>query len=484
MKIILVNPTPNLVKSNIIYRNFVLPLLPSGLGYISTVLANKGHEVLAVDLLASKISDEKFMNLVKEAKPQIVGFSCLTTSINRSVVLAKKIKSFNEKIWTIFGNIHPTIFADELLNQKLGDVVVRGEGEITMSELVSAIENKASLHCVKGISFRENEDVFHNQERELIDNLDDLAYPAWDLFDFKNYRKGCPMVSLYDLAIPIVGSRGCPFSCTFCSQERFYKRPRYRDTIKIVDEFQYMHEKYKAKFFGFTDANFPFSIKQGHEFCDEMIRRGLNKKVRWITETRVDLVNLELLKKMKAAGLHAVMYGFEVGDPDILKSLKKGTTLEQAKEAMDFTKKAGILSVGLFMLGLPGETEATCRKTINFAKEIDCDFAKFNITVVYPGSELFKEAKNKKEAMKHPETATAWSDWFGYANSEFICAPEKMTAKELINLQRHAMFEFYVRPKMIVRHILKRTISFKNLILGGYILVKKIIQVLLDKLQL
>ncbi|MFH1339223.1 MAG: radical SAM protein [Candidatus Omnitrophota bacterium] len=478
MKIILVNSTSSLVRSNLIYRNFVLPLLPAGIGYIGAVLKRDGHSVITIDLLANKISDEEFLKKIEEEKPQIVGFSCLTSSATRAIDLAKKIKILNSRITLVWGNIHPTIFAEEILSQGLADIVVRGEGEITISELISAIENKGTLRDVQGISFRENGHIFHSPDRELIEDLDDLVYPAWDLFDLKDYRRGCPMVSLYDVAIPIVGSRGCPYDCVFCSQEKFYKKARFRNSVKIVDEIETMHKRYQANFFGFTDANFPFSIRQGHEFCDEIIRRGLNKKIKWITETRADLVDPELLKKMKESGLHTIMYGFEVGNAEILKGTKKGTTLEQARQAMAATKKAGILSLGLFMLGLPGETRSTCEDTIRFSKELDCDFAKFNIIVPYPGSKLFEDYKAKEIIINNPDSATSWLDWFGYTDDRLIYAPEGMSGRELIDLQREAMFQFYVRPKIILRHIFKRTISFRNLILGGYILIRKYIRTL------
>ncbi len=473
MKIVLVNSTSALVKQNFIYKNFVLPLLPAGLGYIGAVLKKNGHHVTAIDLLANKISDDEFLGKIYHDKPDIVGFSCLTSSASRAVILARKIKQFCPEIILIWGNMHATIFAQELLSEGLVDVVVRGEGEKTMSELVLAIENKTGLQNVQGISYGKDGQVFHNQDRELIDDLDDLIYPAWDLFDFKYYRKGCPMISLNDMAIPIVGSRGCPYDCIFCSQEKFYKKARFRETVKIVDEIEYMHERYKAKFFGFTDANFPFSIKQGLEFCDRIINRGLHRKIKWVTETRADLVNVELLKRMKEAGLHAIMYGFEVGNAEILKSLKKGTTLEQARKAMEDTRQVGVLSLGLFMLGLPGETRLTCEDTIRFAKELDCDFAKFNIIVPYPGSKLFEDFKGKNLIMQNPDAATAWLDWFGYSDGNLIYAPEGMTGKELIDFQRKAMFQFYVRPKMIMKHLFKRTISLRNILLGGFLLLTK-----------
>jgi radical SAM superfamily enzyme YgiQ (UPF0313 family) len=173
------------------------------------------------------------------------------------------------------------------------------------------------------------------------------------------------------------------------------------------------------------------------------------------------------------------MYGFEVGNQKILESLKKKTYLNQAKTAMKLTKRAGINTLGLFMLGMPGETKLTCEETIRFAKELDCDIAKFNLAVPYPGSELFEDYKFKVGGKQEDwEKFIGWNDWSGVGP---LYIPNGMSAQELVHLQRKAMFQFYVRPKIILRHIIKGTISFENLMCGGYILIRKYFDSLLNQ---
>jgi len=197
-----------------------------------------------------------------------------------------------------------------------------------------------------------------------------------------------------------------------------------------------------------------------------MIRRKLHKKVKWCTETRVDKVSRKLLQAMKEAGAHLIMYGVEVGNQKVMDSLNKGVLVEQAMAAFRETRKAGILSQGLFILGLPGETIQTCNETIKFAKALDCDLAKFNIAMPYPGSRFFEDYK-KMHSMDNPEKFTSWSDW-GDSSGELIYTPQGMDSSSLRNLQRKAMLEFYVRPKVILRHIFRGSITYGNILYGGY----------------
>ncbi|MDD4894839.1 MAG: radical SAM protein, partial [Candidatus Omnitrophica bacterium] len=411
------------------------------------------------------------------------GFSCLTATMNNTNKIASRIKDYNKNIRIVLGNIHASLFADELLKQGIADIVVRGEGELTMLELVSCLREGKDLHGIHGISFSSGANVYHNPDRGPIEDLDILPYPALHLLDIGKYNE-VPLASIYkSRASAILASRGCPYRCIFCTQDRIHKRPRYRRIDSVVDEIEYMYNRYKVDCLGFTDTFFPFSIDSGLEFCDKFIERGLHKKVRWVTETRVDMVSPELLKRMKQAGAYLVMYGFEVGNQMILNKLKKGTTLEQARSAMRHTKDAGIMTLGLFMLGMPGETIQTCEDTINFAKELDCDFVKFNVVIPYPGSELFNSCVNKRGNAEDLDKFNSWYDWFS-DSGDLLYTPEGMTSKELKDLQRKAMFSYYVRPKIILRNVIKKRISLKFFAYGAYILINSAFRILANKIKI
>ena len=482
MKVMLINP--NLRLSSKRYSRFVRPLLPMGIASIAAVLEKKGFEVTLLDQYANKMTNEKLLEKINTEAPQLVGFSCLTSVMSNVRTLVEQIRLLKKDIKIVLGNIHATIFTDELLKEEMADIIVRGEGEYSTLEVAQALKNGRSLQGIKGISYLQDGKVYHNPDKELIEDLDELPYPAWHLLNLRNYRN-FPSICIYNAVVPpIQASRGCPYRCTFCSQDKTYKRPRYRRTERIIEEVEYLHSRFNIRYFGIYDAYFPFSIKQGLEFCDEFIKRGLHKKIRWITEARVDKVNLELLMRMKEAGAHLIMYGLESGNQRVLDSLRKKTTLEQARRAARDTKKAGILSFGLFMLGMPGETEETCEDTIRFAKELDCDLVKFNIAVPFPGSEFFESCKGNLnlDNVDRLEKFNSWTDWISHS-TDLIYVPEGMTSRKLLNLQRKAMFQFYMRPKVILRNIIKRTVSFKDLYYGGQTLINNYFKIHLSKLR-
>ncbi len=481
MKIILINPISTVAKKDMVFRRFLTPLPPQGIAYVGAMLEKNGNEVILIDQHGAHLDNKEVINRICKESPQIVGFSCLTPVMGNVKILVDELRKLNKEVLIVLGNIHPTIFADEILKEGIADAIIRGEGEHTMLELVSALKYGKDLKYVNGISFRENGTIFHNPDVEPIGNLDELPYPAWHLLDL-GYYKEIPLASLYNtITLPLQASRGCPFNCIFCAQEKIYKKPRYRQVKNVVDEIAYMNETLRATAFGFNDAYFPFSKKHGFEFCDELIKRGLNKKIKWGTELRVDMVDFELLKKMKEAGAHLIMYGFEVGNQRVLHSIGKNATIGQAIKAMKDTKRAGILTLGLFMLGLPGETKIECEETIRLAKLLDCDFVKFNITVPYPGSILFERYKDLMlTKLNEPEKFTSWYDWSSF-KPDLVFMPLGLSSKELVYLQRKAMFEFYMRPKVILKHLFRGTISLKNLFFGGIILISRFFKISFKK---
>ncbi|MFA5356847.1 MAG: radical SAM protein [Candidatus Omnitrophota bacterium] len=483
MKVVIVNPNSETVESSRrSRREFLTPIIPLGIAYIAAVLEQNGITAKVIDQVAERINkDELFKRIIAE-KPDLVGFSCLTATMNNASNLSRRIRDYDKKIKIVLGNIHASIFADELLKEGAADIVVRGEGEYTMLELVSSIEKGNGFSGIKGISFLDGGKVYHNPDRQPIEDLDKLPYPAMHLFKLHKYTE-VPLAAIYNSVASVVqASRGCPYRCIFCTQDKIHKRPRYRRMDSVIDEIEYMHDKYKMRYFGFADPYFPFSIESGMEFCDKFIKRGMHKKVRWVTEMRVDSVTPELLKRMKEAGAYLIMYGFEVGNSEILRGLKKGTTLEQARLAMKYTKKAGIMTLGLFMLGMPGETKQSCEETICFAKELDCDLVKFNITIPYPGSELFDLYISKKGELGELDKFNSWYDWFS-DSGELVYTPEGMNSKELKNIQRKAMFSFYMRPKIILRNLVRGRISPKFLFYGASILISGGLKVLFGKMK-
>jgi anaerobic magnesium-protoporphyrin IX monomethyl ester cyclase len=469
MKVLLINPNSSLISRSWAYKKFFTPIAPLGLAYIAGVLIKNGIEASIIDQFATKASDNEMLGLIKTENPQVIGFSAMTPTMPDIMRLVSRIRKEQRRIKIVLGNIHATCFPEEVLKDDIADIVVRGEGEVTMLELCQRLGCGSDLKDLAGISFKSDGQITHNPDRELIEDLDSLPFPYWHLLNLDDYRD-VPLVAINKArAFPIMASRGCPYRCYYCSQDKVYNRVRYRNLEKVVDEMEYFSDKFEIKYFGFNDAYFPADEKTGLEFCNLIIKHKLHKKIKWCTETRVDKVTARLLKAMKESGAHLIMYGIEVGNEKILRSLNKATTLEQARVALKETRKAGILSQGLFILGLPGETVATCEDSINFAKELDCDIVKFNLAMPYPGSRFFDDYR-KTNKIDRPEKFTSWFDWLSLSGS-LVYTPEDIDSYTLRYLQRKAMFEFYVRPKVIFRHLFRKTISFNNLFYGSLWLI-------------
>jgi len=470
MKIILINPAQVESSGNSFYNAISPVALPLGLAYLAAVLEKDNIEVSVIDQYANGMNNNEVVETIESIGPDLVGISCLTAAMGNIISLIGKIRDLKKEIKIILGNTHATVFAEQILEQNWADFIVRGEGEATLLELVLALKNSKNLDSVKGISFLKDEKITHTLDRPPCENLDSLPYPAYHLFNLKHYNE-CAMLGIHDIFLPIQASRGCAYRCTFCSQDKVFSKMRTRSIQKVVDEIEVMHNKFKVNYFVFEDASFPFSVDFGNEFCDEFVKRKLHEKIKWVTEMRVDLVNFELLKKMKKSGLYLMLYGFEFGNQGILDITKKGTTLEQGYRAREWSRKAGVNTFGLFMLGMPGESRETCLETIKFAKKLDCDLAKFNIFIPLPGSDIFNQYKDKIRGAGSFERFTSWSDWANNRNGELPYIPDGMTGKELLNLQKKAMCDFYFRPSKVINLLRKKLVPFRKLLLGGGLLV-------------
>ncbi|MFH1508531.1 MAG: radical SAM protein, partial [Candidatus Omnitrophota bacterium] len=369
----------------------------------------------------------------------------------------------NSSILTVLGNIHATIFAEDILKKESVDVVVHGEGEFTMLELVRAVIENRDLTQIKGISFKQDGCIVNTPPREILIELEQLPYPAWHLLPVKKYGF-LPFLNVRKPGLSILGSRGCPYRCTFCSLPNTGGNYRKRQPQKIADEFEYLIENFPIKQISFVDPIFPFLTEDGLEFCDEIIKRKLNNRIVWTCETRVDKVNRKLLNKMKQAGCRRILFGLESGVQELLDNIDKSYSLEAIKTGISYARSEGIQTAGLFMIGLPGENKEMTQRTIDFAKELDLDFAKFAITVPFPGSQLYEDLTRSARFKRQ--------DWENFVTfnpnpEKLVYIPGQMKPEELIDMQQKGHRGFYLRPKIIFRLLFKiRTIGIKDLFAG------------------
>ena len=455
MIIILINPQCG--PQGLVGRhgNTMVPLPPLGVACIAAVLEKAGHNVTVIDQYAENINNNDLVKRIISINPDIVGFSCLTPAMATVKDLSKRIKNACPDTLIVLGNIHATIFSYSLLEQGICDFVVHGEGENAIEKLAGQIASRGDLRCVPGISYLDKKNFIYTGPPAQVEDLDALPFPAWHLMPVKAYQAH-PIAGVSGIMLPVQAGRGCPYQCSFCSQNAMFKGVRKKSISRIVDEIEHLHHNFGLENIGFEDSIFPLSNEQAFEFCDEMIRRGLNKKICWLTETRVDLAKPNLLKRMRQAGLSMILFGIESADQEILARCGKSIRPNQSELAVKAAHSQGIKTLGLYILGLPGETKDSAKKTIRFALKLDTDFAKFNLAVPYPGSPFFDEHCNLDEDTIEYHKFSSW--YIPQKNEKLLYVPKGISQNELIWLQQIAMAAFWLRPSKILTHLIKGTI--------------------------
>ena len=366
---------------------------PLGLAYIGAVLEKRGYEVKILDASAP-YAEYTLDTLIREAKkysPHIIGITITITFAQYSYLLMKELsKSTNIPI--VAGGPHPSLLPHEALNNG-ADIVVRGEGEHTFIEIMEYVNYGKKLRDILGISFRDEDGSYiDNQPRPIIANLDSLPFPAKHLFNIEHFVKKPHEIVKYG---NIITSRGCPFGCTYCSNKIGGKKIRFRSPENIISEIQYLKEKYGLRKFMFLDDCVTLNSKRMIKLCQMIIDQKLN--IRWICITRVDTVDRNLLKEMKKAGCIAVDYGVESGNPETLKKIKKGFTLEEVENALRWTHETGINSMVNFMHGFPWETTKDLKTTRRFIKKIRPwvdSIMPSGIVIPFPMTDLYEQYKD------------------------------------------------------------------------------------------
>lgn len=465
MRILLITPS----QKQIYGLKVSPPYPPLGLLMIGAVLKQANQEVQLIDIDAENYNEERLADYINNFKPNLVGITCVTPTFKAACSAARIVKE-NSSAYVVLGGIHPTIVLESCLAEKNIDFLVVGEGETTIQELVVCLEkDKKNFEDIKGLWYKKNQKIIKGQPRELINNLDRLPFPAWELIsDLGNYKSPD---ALKHPVMSIMTSRGCPFNCIFCcSKQIFGRRFRTRSKDSLIVEIKHYVDNFGIKELHIMDDVFTLDRVRTKEVCQAIQRAGFGLTISFANGIRVDSVNREILQLLKDTGFHDLGFGVETGDEVILKRIKKGINKEQIRRAFRLSKEYKFNTWGFFIIGLPGETKKTIKKTIDFAIELDPDFAKFLILKPFPGSEVFEEL-NRKGCIKD----------FNYDNYGVYTAPVHdlpgLSAEEMLKWQRRAYLRFYLRPKKIIRHLLKiKTLNqFKSNLSMVWFLLNRII---------
>lgn len=419
------------------------PYIPLGLAYLGAVLIKADIEVVAVDAQISKLNRKQIEARISENRPDIVGVTSTTLLYKSSLNIAKIAKEACPSCVTVVGGVHTSFWDQNALQESPHlDVVVRKEGESTFLELAKKVERQEKFGDILGITYKsKNGRIHRNPDRPYIEELDELPYPAYNLFPIEKYKV------LGRVEYPIQMSRGCAFNCNYCSTVRMHGRKfRVREPKRVVDEIQFLMKEYGATYVGFIDDAFTLNLDKTREFLDEMLNRRI--KVDWDCQSRVDGVTRKLLNDMKRTGCLSAWFGVESGSKKILEAMGKQASLQQARSAFKLADESGIFRVANIIIGFPGETRETIEETINFVHEINPDGIGYYIATPYPGTPLW-DLVMKMGWLKV-------TDWNKYDTAHPIFETPQLKMDELLELKEEAYRRFYIRPRYFLRMLLKR----------------------------
>ncbi|MBC8508682.1 MAG: cobalamin B12-binding domain-containing protein [Chloroflexi bacterium] len=368
---------------------------PLGLMYLAGTL--KAHDIDVQIADGYYLHWDGIRERLQSYQPDIVGITALTPSRKTAIGIAKWAKKYNKNIITVLGGVHPTIMWKQVMeNYPSIDICVIGEGEFTLLDIA---QGKPPAE-IKGIVYRQNNQIVKNPDREKIADLDLIPFPAWDCVDITRYPprsvEGIESFRGIDLTkeirMPVIFSRGCIGHCTFCSTWWVWAGWRCRSPQNMADELEILHRQYGIRHFVFEDDIFSANMDAAKSLCDEIISRRLG--IAWFATTRVDCVDEELLRKMEQAGCYAISYGIESGSKEILNQMGKEATVLQAENAIRMTKEAGLKALCLLIIGNVGETSETINETIGFLIKTNPDgLGSVGGLWVLPGTALYQRVK-------------------------------------------------------------------------------------------
>ncbi len=446
MRVLLVNPPYHIEQyyGRISKLGFSFP--PIGILYLAAYIRQFGHEVKSYDFQAN---EENFFDLLQNYKPEVIGITCQTALVYSTVHLAEQIKERLKNCYIIVGGTHPSCRPQDLLSGEAIDVAVRGEGELTLLELLEYLQGKISIDNIDGITFKREGKFITNKDRALIKDINTLPIPAVDLLPLDKYHCS-PDLRIGKKVMMLSTARGCPYQCAFCAmKESFNRTYRSRSTDMIFKEIDYYVKNYGADSLFIVDELFTANRKRVFEFCDRMIKEGYSKKMKWWAQTRADCVDRELLLRMKEAGCRMLSFGIESGVDRLLKNIKKNMTTKQNRLAVRAVRAAGIDARGSFILGLPGESFLDSIKTIIFGLSLPLHRLKFGLATPYPGTELWDIAL-KEGQISEKEDWSRFSMMAGYTSHEAPYIPRGRSSRELKALQLFGNFVFFLKPSVII----------------------------------
>lgn len=437
--ILLISPTSVGYGKKHKRRVFLYP--PIGLCYIASILRNSGHKVLMLDvslIIESEVTGI-MRNMMLNNSIDFVGITATTPQIEEAFDILSIVKEVNKKCLTIVGGPHVSAMPMHVLNNKYVDIIVMGEGEETIADLFSNINN---LKEVNGIGFKSNGSTVINKARPLIKDLNSVPYPAYDLLDMKQYGD-----VFLGRGLGVSGSRGCPYSCSFCSKSVFGNEIRLRSSENFINELIHWKNNYNVQNFFFQDEVFSIDKNRATDICERIIKSNLN--IKWLCSTRANLLTKDLMRLMRDAGCINLGIGVESADKKILEHCTKKVTLEDIQRVVKWANELKITCQGFFIIGLPYETKDSIKRTIDFSRKVGFDYVSFSTLIPLPNTKIWDMAERGELIRWKNKDFTAFGKY-----SDPVIETADLTTEELKYYFKLAYRKFYFDPKYILRRII------------------------------
>src|SRR6056297_3246940 len=413
---------------------------PAWVAYLAGPLKAAGYDdITFIDAMTNNVEEDELRARIAELQPDIVGCTAITPSIYRAERVLEIAKEAAPDCVTVLGGVHATFMFKQVLSEAPHiDAIVRGEGEEVFLDFVRAVEDGrwyTDRKHIKGIAYTDEGEIVATQAAPTVKNLDGLT-PDWSILEWDKYIY-IPLNTR--LAIPSM-ARGCPFTCSFCSQWKFWRDYRVRDPKKVVDEIEDLVENHGVGFFILADEEPTINRRKFTEFCEELIARGLPDRVKWGINTRVTDIqrDKDQLGLWRRAGLVHISLGTEAAAQMKLDLFNKETRVEENKEAIRLLREADIFTEAQFIVGLDNETEETLEETYRFARDWNPDLANWTMYTPWPFTPLFQELRDQVEV----------SDFEKYNFVTPIMKPDAMDRATLLDRVMHNYRRFYINKAL------------------------------------
>lgn len=415
---------------------------PIILAYIAAILKKTGHKVILIDAQTLKLSKENTLSILKSFDPQALAFRLETYHFHETLEWVRYLKSAL-KVPVIGGGINLTLYPQESLSYSEIDYAILGDAIDSLPELLNSLENSSDFKKIEGIAYRNDGKIIITPPNKKIVDFDEYPFPARELLPNEKYYSFLSKRKNFTI---MVTARGCPYKCLFCAIPKIpYQQ---RSPINVVDEIEECYYKYNIREIDFFDATFFLNKERFLRIAEEIKKRKL--KIEWSSRSRVDSIDDEILKAASSCGCRQILFGIESCSSEILRNIRKEISIGQVKNAISLCKKYGILTLGFFMFGNPGESKQSVKDTIKFAKELELDHAQFCMTIPKPNSEL-NQILIKQSGIDY------WREYIlGRRRDDRLPIPWiNLSTRDLESYSREAYFSFYFRPLFILRTLLK-----------------------------